>query len=276
MSANTAHFYPATFAVGGLRRRAQWHWPSDADAPGLIIALHEGDHVGLTMAGRWAPYADRNVAIVCPTALRNPARAKLHGRKIVNPRAWAVPGDDRRCDGQYPRQDIDLLIEIIDTAVDRGVDPAKVVVTGFSSGAELTWAALHTIPYLLAAVAPCGRCLPVDPPWVGALVLGNTRPVSILGQCGVDDITAPYEGGGTKGYGAAQYLDWWETMRVAARAQGCTGTPVQGYTGKVATVEYVHPDPRISVVGQAAEGVGHRWAGADARIWEWAHTIGAL
>ncbi|PWE29347.1 hypothetical protein DDZ14_17315 [Maritimibacter sp. 55A14] len=107
---------------------------------------------------------ERGYAVIAPTAL------PWHENK---PNDWAVR------DGwlTYPRSDIGFLRDVLaDASVRAGVDPERVLLTGFSRGGSMVWDVACLAPDLARAYAPVsgGFWLPMTEECMGPVHLLHT------------------------------------------------------------------------------------------------------
>lgn len=119
---------------------------------------------------------DRGYAVIAPTAL---------------PWADGKPNDWAVRDGWliYPRRDILFLRDVLADATTRaGIDPDRVLLTGFSRGGSMVWDVACHAPDLASAYAPAAGGF-----W-HPMPTACTGPAKILHTHGFADTTVPLEG----------------------------------------------------------------------------------
>ncbi len=151
-------------------------------------------------------FTAQGYAVIAPNAL------PWHENK---PADWAVR------DGwlTYPRSDIRFLRDVLADAVTRaGVDPQRVLLTGFSRGGSMVWEVACLAPNLARGYAPAagGFWLPMTEDCIG--------PVHMLHTHGFADKMVPLEG---RVWRNAEFdvtvgqADIWEGLQLWRRENGC-------------------------------------------------------
>ena len=151
-------------------------------------------------------FTKRGYALIAPTAL-----PWDNGK----PNDWAVR------DGWtiYPRRDVVFLREVLADAVERaGVDPSRLLLTGFSRGGSMVWDVACHAPDFARAYAPAagGFWLPMPKACAG--------PANILHVHGFADKMVPMEG---RTWRNEEYqftisqADIWEGLQLWRRQNGC-------------------------------------------------------
>lgn len=151
-------------------------------------------------------FTARGYAVIAPTAL------PWHENK---PADWALR------DGwiTYPRNDVMFLRDVLADAVERaGVDPDRVLLTGFSRGGSMVWEVACLAPDFARAYAPAsgGFWLPMTADCAG--------PVHLLHTHGFADPLVPLEGRtwhNTEFDITVSQADIWEGLRLWRRENGC-------------------------------------------------------
>jgi len=250
------------FQFGGLAREYALHVPAryDGKTPiALVLVLHgAGGSGALTMKrDGWVGASDRYGFIVAgPDA--EPVRPSEPESFRSNPRAW----NDLSPRGSLAHHQVDD-VGFIDALITRlssqyRIDPKRIYVTGFSSGASMTLTLGVKLASRLAAIAPVS----------GQFFLGDTAlaaPISMLYIIGTADPLNPIAGGETTTpWGTmpkppiAKSLDAWRTMLK------CPGNPVtMRNSGGVKGISYGPCAGGTVLEFFTVDGLGHVWPGGS-------------
>ncbi|HUY26982.1 MAG TPA: PHB depolymerase family esterase, partial [Candidatus Binataceae bacterium] len=212
------------FQFGGLAREYSLHVPAryDGKTPvALVLVLHGAGGSGALSMKRdgWVGASDRYGFIVAgPDA--EPVRPSEPESFLTNPRAW---NDLSPRGGPAHRQvdDVGFIVALITRLSNQyRIDPKRIYVTGFSSGASMTLTLGVKLATRIAAIAPVS----------GQFFLGDTAlaaPISMLYIIGTADPLNPIAGGETttpwgpmRKPPIAKSIDAWRTMLK------CPGNPV--------------------------------------------------
>ncbi|MGH7779385.1 MAG: alpha/beta hydrolase family esterase [Candidatus Binataceae bacterium] len=180
---------------GGLERTCALHVPAGYNGKtpaALVIVLHGAGGSGARMIERdgWIAASDKNGFILAgPDA--EPVRPSEPESFLKNPRAW----NDLSARGSAAHRQIDDT-GFIDALITRlsgeyRIDPRRIYVTGFSSGASMTLTLGVKLAARIAAIAPVS----------GQFFLGGTTlatPLSMLYIIGTEDPLNPLAGGATR------------------------------------------------------------------------------
>ena len=149
---------------------------------------------------------DRGYAVIAPTAL---------------PWAEGKPNDWSVRDGWlvYPRRDIPFLREVLDDAASRaGIDPGRVLLSGFSRGGSMVWDIACHAPDLAAAYAPAAGGF-----WA-PMPTACSGPAKILHTHGFADTTVPLEGRSLRNEAlqiTIRQADIWQGLQLWRRENNC-------------------------------------------------------
>ncbi len=204
-----------------------------------------------------APALAAGVAVCYPDGVAvNPAREP---KFLTNPARWN-DGSTRPGDALHTEtDDVGFLAALVAELVERGCDPRRVFVAGFSNGAGMAFRFAAERADLVAAVAPvAGYC------WTDAVPV---RPVPTLYAVGDRDPLIPAAGGPVR-------LPWGgrtvtrptvsATLAKWARALSCDPEPVAGaLAGGVAEVTFPGPVPFVALT---VAGLGHHWPGGAGQL----------
>lgn len=257
---------PATsssFQFGGFARTYALHVPAryDGKTPAaLVVVLHGAGGSGartLTREG-WIAASDRDGFIVAgPDAL--PIRPSQPESFRTNPSAWNDLGQTGTADTAHHRVDdvgfIDALITRLSSQY--RIDPRRIYVTGFSSGASMTLTLGVKLAARLAAIAPVS----------GQFRLGSATlkaPVSMLYIIGTTDPLNPLAGGeSTTPWGTsskppiAQSINAWRAMLK------CPSSPsTLRDNGGVRGISYRPCAGGTVLEFYTVAGLGHVWPGS--------------
>lgn len=185
--------------------------PEDWDGGPAIIHLHGYGSTGANVirnTGFVAGFTERGYAVIAPTAL-----PWLPGK----PTDWSV-----RDGFTYDRDDLAFLREVrADAEARAGIDPARLLLTGFSRGGSMVWEVACLDPAFAAAYAPAagGFWLPLVEECVG--------PVKLLHTHGFGDKMVPLEGRKIIGWRNKEFIqdDVWRGLQLWRRINGCPDTP---------------------------------------------------
>ncbi len=174
---------------------------------------------------------------------------------LTNPARWndgsTKPGNPLHTDSD----DVGFLTAVVEDLVQRGCDPRRVYVAGFSNGAGMAFRFAAERSDLVAAVAPvAGYC------WTD---LKPARPVPTLMIVGDADPLIPWVGGRVR-------LPWGgltaprpgvpATWAKWAVSNGCAAVPLlaEGFVN-------LYPGP-VPMVGLRVAGLGHHWPGGAGQL----------
>lgn len=251
------------FQFGGFARAYALHVPSRYDGKNpaaLVIVLHGAGGSGARTLARegWIAASDRDGFIVAaPDAL--PVRPSEAESFRTNPSAWNDLGQTATPDTAHHRVDdvgfIDALITRLESQC--RIDPKRIYVTGFSSGASMTLTLGVKLAGRLAAIAPVS----------GQFQLANAtlaQPVSMLYIIGAADPLNPLAGGAaTTPWGTsskppiAQSINAWRTM---LKCPSSAATLRNG--GGVKGISYGPCAGGAVLEFYTVDGLGHVWPGS--------------
>ncbi len=244
----------------GMSRKYLIHVPHSykGEEIPLVLFLHGagGNSEGAAKKYGWTRKADEeSFIVVFPEATPLDLTKPSHFR--TNPNVWnsGLPHVKKSVD------DIAYLRKVIEDVSKRyKVDPRRVYMTGFSSGASMTFRAGIELSDILTAIAPVSGHLMVEHP-------KPKRTMSMMLIVGDADPLNPIDGGPAKNPWTphlvnkppmiASVLDWLKLLNIAPTQKtvekkgGVTFTRY-GPNGKGQEVEY------IVVAGQ-----GHEWPGGE-------------
>ena len=256
---------------GGFTRTYLVHAPAnmsakDGKALPLLIMLHGagGDGKQAQAQTGWDKKADAEHFIaVFPDAL--PAAPRQPASFRANPRYWN-DGSGRAVGPHTRIDDVAFLSALLDALEKRyAVDTKHIYLTGFSSGASMTFHAVAS-PALagrIAAAAPVSGHF-----WHPADAAAPGRPVPLVLVFGTKDPLDPWEGGvpkvspwGSPADRAAKPRVL-ETVNQWAKYTGCPAEPVLlKDEDNIKRWGYGPGKDGIEFVFVQIEGMGHRWPG---------------
>lgn len=239
--------------VSSLRRSYLLHTPTSV-APHthglpLVIVLHGAGGTGrhMALATNWCAKADEEQFIAAfPDATPADLGKPQHFR--TNPQVWVdLSGRALKTRGSVPLppesvDDVAFIDALLDDLISSGrVDPRRVYVCGFSSGASMAFVAAGALARRIAAVAPVAGacwCAPSDDSWKPALPGWRLpRGVPMLYITGDADTLNPIAGGplsmanGThRGFGGRDKPPVEVSLRRWARWVGADDVPVASPT----------------------------------------------
>ncbi|MFZ0658202.1 MAG: PHB depolymerase family esterase [Candidatus Binataceae bacterium] len=252
-----------SFQFGGLERAYALHVPAryDGKTPAaLVVVLHGAGGSGartLTREG-WVAASDRDGFIVTgPNA--EPIRPSQPESFRTNPTAWNDLGQTATPDAPHHQVDdvgfIDALITRLSSQY--RIDPKRIYVTGFSSGASMTLTLGVKLAGRLAAIAPVSGQFRLSAATLAA-------PISMLYVIGTADPLNPLAGGAaTTPWGTsskppiAQSIDAWRTM---LKCPGSAGTLRD--SGGVKGISYGPCAGGTVLEFYTVDGLGHVWPGS--------------
>ncbi len=178
----------------GTRRIYLVHTPHDYDARtrrSVVVVLHGGGGSAAfaSRVHRWRELSNATgCLIVFPEAeCGDPARP---AGVRENPRVWN-DGSTRSAVARRNVDDIGYLAKVLDDLSTRfAIDSDRVFVTGFSSGASMTFRVGVELADRVAAIAPVAGHLCIKDP-------RPARPLSMLYIIGLEDPLNPFAGGPT-------------------------------------------------------------------------------
>jgi polyhydroxybutyrate depolymerase len=244
--------------VGRLERHAILHVPArvTATAMPLVIMLHGAGGTGAGAIGQtgWAAKADeKGFYALFPDA--RPAHPERRASFLFNPQFWK-DGSGRGVPPERDDEDVRFIRALLAEMRARyKVDDRRVYVTGFSSGASMTWRLGVTLSAEIAAIAPVSGHL-----WLEDAKLA--RPVSAIAIYGAEDPLNPIAGGEAKNpWGEsvtkppiARSIERWRALAGLSGA-----TPETRVDGPVRVERWRGPDAEFAVYTIA--GMGHVWPG---------------
>jgi len=260
-----------TLPFGGTQRTYRVHVPAGFDPAKagplpLVLMLHGagGDGAKAEEQTDWNVKADHEgFLVVFPDAL--PAAPDRIPSFLANPRFW----DDGSGRGRRNRETVDdvgFLTTVLDDVEGRWpVDRRRVYITGFSSGASMTFrAAASPLVDRVAAFAPVSGHF-----WQQAGSVRAKRTPSLLLIYGKSDPLNPWDGGEVQmPWGGPQRKPKvMETVDAWAKFAGCTtGPTLLSDRDGVRTVRYGPGREGAEFVFTSIEGMGHTWPGGHDRL----------
>jgi len=261
----SAGFEQRQMAHDGWARPYQLQRPPQLDPAHpvpLVLVLHGAGGGGARALSsyRWDEAAERHGFVaVAPDAM--PAFPDQPAQFLANPRYW----NDGRAGGPAAHQQIDdvgFIAALIDRlAGDLPIDRQRIYVTGFSSGAGMTYRLGLDLADRLAAIAPIsGQGFGARPP---------ARPLPVLYLVGDQDPLTPLAGGPVRlPWGTVQdhpparkLPDTW------AMLDHCQGKPSIEAPQPQVTLERWHGCAgNAEVLFYTVAGLGHEWAGGRGRL----------
>ena len=247
-------------SVGGYRRRYLVHVPPQAREALLpvVLMLHGvgGSARWTLLETGWAGKADREGFVaVFPEGL--PADPSRPARLRTNPYVWNTGL------GQWSRRrtavnDEEFLSAVLDDLPRRvSMDPARVLVTGFSSGAAMAFRLAAALSPRLTAVAPVAGYCPLERPRL-------EKPLSTAYLIGTADPLVPLEGGEAHSPwgGVLVRPAVWESLGKWAGALGCSPRPrLVRQEGDLREMVYDPGPAGAELLVYLIEGLGHHWPG---------------
>jgi len=252
-------------AVDGHDRLTLAHVPQgDVPAAGwplLVMLPGAGASADWTLDETgWAATADRaRFLLAVPEAL--PLDPAAPASFLKNPLHWDDGSPRARTAGRRV-DDVRFLTAVLDDLERHApIDRRRVFVTGFSSGAAMTFRLATALAPRLAGIAPvAGYCWPDDP--------RPGEPVPTLYLVGDSDPFVPPDGGRvTTPWGPEEDRPpARETVEKWRRALGCGPGRTSGRDGDVSRVEYVGEARRALLVECTVAGLGHHWPGGRGQL----------
>lgn len=198
-----------TLQVGNLERSYYLHVPptytGEQPVP-LVLMLHGRGGSGRGIE-RQTGFSEKSDEVGFLVAYPN---------AIGDPPAWSTGWNSQG--GGTPQQNIDFLALLIDTLErEFWIDPARIYVSGHSSGGMMSHLIGSVLANKIAAIAPNAAA-------VGSTRAGNyveapwpVGPISVFMVHGLRDQTVPFEGGG----GAIDFVPVWYSTVFWVLANGC-------------------------------------------------------
>lgn len=232
----------------------------------LVIMLHGFGGTALSAANEtgWSAKADQeNFLIVYPEGSRRDRGSPANFRK--NPQAWN-DGSGRFHAAEENVDDVAFIDTLITAVSDNyNLDSGRIMITGFSNGASMTFRIGAELSHRVAAIAPVsGTC------W-----LETVKPTGSISMCyitGTADSLNPLEGGypklafGGKEQGGKEkppvqsFIDRW------VAALECAESPILDETNNgIRKRVYGAGIDRAQVEWITVEGLGHHWAGGESQ-----------
>jgi polyhydroxybutyrate depolymerase len=259
-----------TLTVDGLERTYIVHVPDGAkadDALPVVLMLHGAGGTAAGGAERygWNEKADEEsfLAVYADASRRDQSSPASF---VDNPQAW----NDGSGRGQAGRNDVDdvgFINALLHDLISRfGVDEGRLYVTGFSSGASMTYRLGVELADRVAAIAPVSGQL-----WLEEAEL--TRPVPMLSIAGEADPLNPLEGGEIMPVvfpgvgGAARYSEYKPPIqdsvdRWAALVECPAEATALEAQAEVTAIRYGSCAEGSEVLFYIVDGMGHVWPGA--------------
>lgn len=195
---------PCHTALGEYHSLSPPGWDGQSPLP-AILHFHGGGSSGRAVVNNKPfvePILARGYAVLAPTSMVRPGRTRG---------GWSV------ADGRPPQRDeVAFAHQVIaDAQVRFHIDPARVLVTGFSRGASLVWDIACVSGPDFAAYAPIagGFWRPHPSECAGG-------PVQMFHAHGFTDTTVPLEGRPLRG-GAFAQGDIFEGLQLLRQTNGC-------------------------------------------------------
>ena len=233
--------------------------PAGGAAMPLVVVLHGAGGTGEQALDdyHWSAAAYReHFIVVAPNAL--PSRPDQPARFLSNPAYWN-DGSNRGPAPHLGIDDVGFIAAVIDEMIRRGgIDPHRVYVTGFSSGASMTQRVGTRLAGKVAAIASvAGQLWVKEPP---------ARPLPVMLVMGDKDPLHPWNGG-------RPWTPWGRSVPlppVTATADGwatllrCRGPQAVTHPGPSLTRATWQGCPDgAALVFITVAGLGHRWPGGE-------------
>lgn len=238
--------------------------PADAELP-LVIFLHGAGGSAAWCAEEvgWNPLADRRGFMVAwPEGL--PIDPHRPAKFLTNPMIWN-DGSDWYPPGTPRPDDVAFLSALPDLIAGAfALDRSRVLLTGFSNGASMTYLAAESMADRLMGIAPvAGLCRLAAP--------APVRPIRTLTMIGSEDRLIPVAGGRVKNFWgrvedkppmAANFRHWLGSFGELMPFCAAGGSPNPNLTST-----------RWTAGGAAGEltvvaGIGHHWPGGKGGLGE--------
>ncbi|MCS6772115.1 MAG: hypothetical protein NZ740_08850 [Kiritimatiellae bacterium] len=244
----------------GIRRRYVLHRPTvvhqGTPLPAVIMLDGRGGTPWTAMKSTgWSALADDEGFLVAyPEATRIDPHGPLHF--LTNPQMWNAGSGGSDAERSHV-DDVGFLNLLLDDLIQRGADPARLYMCGFSNGASMTFRFASEIPERLAAlgtVAGHFRQNQAGHP---------TRPIPLAHYFGMQDPISPFHGGLVK-------LPWGPTeLRPPARDSAVSWANRNGWSHPPTheagegyyRERWGEPGHPAEVVFTAIEDLGHVWPG---------------
>ena len=194
-----------TVALGTYHAAIPDTSPADGSKHPAVLFFHGAGGIGadaISKAHYLRPFFDAGYAIIAPNGL-------------VRTTGFLSTGWSFRPEGPQQRDELAFARAVIADAVEKfGIDPQRLLVTGFSIGGSLVWYLACKEPQLGAAYAPLAggfwRPLPKS----------CTGPIDLLQTHGWRDQTVPLEGRPLRG-GDIYQGDIFEGLQIWRAMDGC-------------------------------------------------------
>ncbi|QQS14310.1 MAG: dienelactone hydrolase family protein [Rhodospirillales bacterium] len=249
---------PRTLRVDGVERGYWLHAPASAK-PGapLVIVLHGAGGGGeqAARAYRWDRKAEaEGFVVAAPDA--SPSFAGRPASFATNPRVWN-DGSGRGSPNIRASDDVGLVAALIESlARSHRIDPARVYVTGFSSGAGMAQRVGQELAPRVAAIAPVAGIMVAAP-------RAPARAMPVFYLSGDRDPLNPVEGGVISLPWGGRYPK--EPLAVVVgrwRAlNGCPDAAARDDSGGVDTLAWRGCRDGVEVRYSLVRGLGHEWPG---------------
>lgn len=237
--------------------RAWLYFAAPPGAPLVVVLTGTGGTAAwLDRETGWSKLAaQESFALAIPEA--TPPDRAAPPAFLTNPPRW---NDGSPSFSEKPQpDDTAFLSAVIAGAADRGADPGRVFVTGFSNGAGMAFRFAAERADRVTAIAPvAGYCWVREPK--------PARPVPTLYTVGTGDLLLPFRGGEVQ-------LPWTnrlvrrppiaDTLERWATALGCSPVPIVQREGTVRVDRYPGP---VLFDAVTVEGLGHHWPGGRAQL----------
>ena len=257
-----------SIVLNGFTRTYTVHVPAAYKSPPpLVIMLHGGGGTARAASWEtgWTAKAEREgFLVVFPNALaRDPARPSSFAG---NPQLWN-DGSDRFYPDQRAPDDVGFIAAVLDELSARfAIDARRIYVTGFSNGGSMSFRVGAELSERIAAIAPVAGALWFDPPRfrvpVSMLyITGTADPLNLI-EGGVPKLAS----GGSDRVRAKAKPPVRDSIRKWAGALGCPEIMANATDAPGMRTETYAPCANgAAVVYVAVDGLGHTWAGAEAR-----------
>jgi polyhydroxybutyrate depolymerase len=247
----------------GAERIYLLHAPDDYDAviPRPFIVVLHGGGGSAEFAQRvhgWCDLSQREGCLVAFPEATSEDPTRIAGVR-ENPRIWN-DGSRRSAVARRNVDDIGYLAAVLDDVQDHfAVDANRVLVSGFSNGASMTFRVGVELSDRVSAIAPVSGHLCLSDP-------RPARPMSMLYMIGLADPLNPFEGGLTiSPWGARREKPKvMDSIRNWLQLIDASPTPTATYQANgVKRVQFGPGGTGHEVVLYTIEGQGHEWPGAE-------------
>ncbi len=243
------------FEIQGMQRRYLVNVPKSSQPMPLVVVLHwwGGNAEDAAEHLQWVGKSDKE-RFIAVFGEAMPLDVKMPSNPKSNPNVW----NNGLENGQTQADDIAYLKYVINDVSRRfSVDPNRIYVTGFSSGASMSFRAGIELSDWIAAIAPVSGPLFIKDP-------KPARPMSVLLITGSADPLNPLEGGMGKN---ARGEKFWKAPMIDSIK---TWLPLLGLEESQQTVKKKRgitittwgPNPKdLEALFVVVDGLGHQWPG---------------